>query len=86
MQDFRFWHVKVGITSRGTALTWCRDLISDDAYYTATTGKIPIRWTAPEVVKLQALFANAHSGGCQQKVQHCNRCLGIWCDSVRMSH
>lgn len=27
-----------------------RDLIDDSEYYTASTGKIPIRWTAPEAV------------------------------------
>ena len=25
-----------------------RDIV-DDTYYTATTGKIPVKWTAPEV-------------------------------------
>ena len=40
-----------------------RDIV-DDTYYTATSGKIPVKWTAPEVHIYE-------SGNCHLSATHC---------------
>lgn len=49
-----------------------RDLVDDEQYYTAASGKVPIRWTAPEGVSIP--LRTSHGGSCSCMFRSISRC------------
>ena len=74
-----------------------RELV-DESYYVSHGGKIPVKWTAPEVctafnsetsrsILKSCIVFNVCTGSTLQEVLHCQWCMELWsCDVWDMEH